>query len=77
MYKEPDDVAAAVMDALFADAPKPNYLVVPNQQEADWTIRQILTEMAELNADHDYSYSDDELIAMLKEATAAQRLRGQ
>ncbi len=29
--------------------------------------------MAELNADQEYSYSDEELIEMLKEATAAQR----
>lgn len=73
MYKEPDDVAAAALDALTSAQPKPNYLVVPNQQEAEWTIRKIITEMAELNADQPYSYSDEELIAMLREATAAQR----
>lgn len=77
MYKEPDDVAAAVMHALFDDAPKPNYLVVPNEREAGWTIRKIIEEMAELNADHEYSYSDEELIQMVKEATAKQRARGQ
>ena len=33
--------------------------------------------MAELNADHEYSYTDEELIQMLKEATAAQRARGE
>ena len=76
MYKEPDDVAAAVMHALFDESPKPNYLVVPNQREAEWTIRKIIEEMAELNADHEYSYSDEELIRMLKEATAAQRQQG-
>lgn len=75
MYKEPDEVSAAVMHALFNEAPKPNYLVVPNQREASWTIRKIIEEMAELNADHEYSYSDDELIQMLKEATAVQRAR--
>jgi len=32
--------------------------------------------MAELNADQEYTYSDDELIQMLKEATAAQRAPG-
>jgi NAD(P)-dependent dehydrogenase (short-subunit alcohol dehydrogenase family) len=75
MYKEPDEVAAAVMHALFADAPKPNYLVVPNENEAGWTIRKIIEEMAELNADHEYTYSDEELIQMVKEATALQRAR--
>ncbi len=72
MYKEPDEVSAAVMRALFDESPKPNYLVVPNEEEADWTIRKIIEEMAELNADHEYSFSDEELIQMLKEATAAQ-----
>ena len=77
MYKEPDEVTAAVMDALFADAPKPNYLVVPNEQEAGWTIGRMIEETAELNADQEYSYSDEELIEMLKAATAVQRARGQ
>jgi hypothetical protein len=33
--------------------------------------------MAELNADQAYTYSDDELIEMVREATAAQRARGE
>jgi NAD(P)-dependent dehydrogenase (short-subunit alcohol dehydrogenase family) len=73
MYKEPDEVTAAVMHALFDDAPKANYLVVPNAEEAEWTIRKIVEEMAELNADHEYSFSDEDLIQMVKDATAAQR----
>ena len=73
MYKEPDEVTDAVIDALFALDPKPNYLVVPNQTEAEWTIRKLVEELAEMNADHAYTYSDEELIRMLKEATAAQR----
>jgi NAD(P)-dependent dehydrogenase (short-subunit alcohol dehydrogenase family) len=77
MYKEPDDVTAAVMHALFDKAPKPNYMVVPNEDEARWTISKIIEEMAELNADQEYSFSDEELIQMLRKATAAQRARGQ
>lgn len=76
MYKEPDEVTAAIMQALFDESPKPNYLVVPKEEEAGWTIRRIIEEMAELNADQAYSYSDGELIEMLQEATAAQRARG-
>jgi len=75
MYKEPDEVSAAIMQALFDESPKPNYLVVPDEEEAGWTIRKIIEEMAELNADQEYSYSDAELIEMLKEATAAERER--
>jgi NAD(P)-dependent dehydrogenase (short-subunit alcohol dehydrogenase family) len=73
MYQDPRDVTVAIMHALFDAAPKPNYMVVPNKEEASATIRKIMEEMAELNADHKYSYSDEELIKMLKEATAAQR----
>ncbi len=76
MYKEPDEVSAAIMRALFDESPKPNYLVVPNEEEAGWTIQKIIEEMAELNADQKYTYSDEELIEMLKQATAAQRQRG-
>jgi NAD(P)-dependent dehydrogenase (short-subunit alcohol dehydrogenase family) len=76
MYKEPDEVSAAIMRALFDESPKPNYLVVPNEEEAGWTIRKLIEEMAELNADQEYTYSDEELIEMLKEATAAERQRG-
>jgi len=73
MYKDPDEVTTAVIHALFDPTPKPNYLVVPNEKEAEWTIRKIIEEMAELNADHKFSYSDEQLVEMLKEATAAQR----
>jgi NAD(P)-dependent dehydrogenase (short-subunit alcohol dehydrogenase family) len=76
MYKEPDEVSAAIMQALFDESPKPNYLVVPNEEEAGWTIRKIIEEMAELNADQEYSYSDEELMQMVREATAAQRAQG-
>ena len=75
MYKEPDEVSAAIMHALFDPVPKPNYLVVPNEKEAGWTIRKIIEEMAELNADQPYAYTDEQLIEMVKEATAAQRAR--
>ena len=73
MYKEPDEVSAAILRALFDESPKPNYLVVPNEREAGWTIRKIIEEMAELNADQEYSYSDEQLMQMVREATAAQR----
>jgi NAD(P)-dependent dehydrogenase (short-subunit alcohol dehydrogenase family) len=73
LIKEPDDVTDAVVHALFDESPKPNYLVVPNETEARWTISKIVEEMAELNADQKYSYTDEELIEMRKEATAAQR----
>lgn len=73
MHKEPVPVALAVNDALFSESPKPNYMVTPNQVEAERTIGRMIEEMAEFNADQEFTFSDEELVEMLKAATAAQR----
>lgn len=73
MYPEPDAVTDAVVHALFAESPKANYLVVSNEGEGRITIEKLLAETAELNADHEFSYSDEQLVDMLRKATAAQR----
>ena len=70
--KEPDDVATAALHALFSDYPKRRYLVLPNEGEAAWTIGSVVQRLAQLNGNHDYSYSQDELIEMLKVALAAE-----
>mgnify|MGYP001819156236 CR=1 FL=1 len=67
---EPDQVADAVAHALFADAPKEHYLVVPEQRQAMWTISKAIEELVSLNEDHAFSYSRDELVQMLDEALA-------
>jgi NAD(P)-dependent dehydrogenase (short-subunit alcohol dehydrogenase family) len=69
-FKEPDAVAAATMHALFDENPKRRYLVVPDQKEADWTIRKAIQELVQLNADQPYSYSREQLIDMLDEEMA-------
>lgn len=66
-YKEPDEVTAAFMHALFDEAPLRRYMVVPNAQESEWTIRQAMTELVQLNEWGPYSYSRDELVAILDE----------
>jgi len=66
-FKEPDEVADAVEHALFDDNPKRRYMVVPNAGEAEATIRQVITELVQLNDGQPYEYSRDELIAMLDE----------
>jgi len=66
-YKEPDDVAQAALHFLTSDSPKRRYMVVPNQQEAKMTIKQVLREMVQLNHDHAFSYSREELIGILDE----------
>jgi NAD(P)-dependent dehydrogenase (short-subunit alcohol dehydrogenase family) len=71
-YKEPDEVSAAFMHALFDDNPLRRYVVVPNQDEQDRTIRTKVNELVQLNTWGPYSYSRDELIAMIDEALAGE-----
>jgi len=67
-YKEPDEVSAAFMHALFDDNPLRRYLVVPNAEEQDWTIRAKVNELAQMNQWGPYSYSRDQLVELLDEA---------
>ena len=69
--KEPDAVAEAALHALFDENPKRRYMVTPNQEEAERTIKAAVTRIAQLNADQPYSYSLEELTKMLAEAVAA------
>lgn len=66
--KEPDEVSAALLDFLRDDNPKRRYMVVPNERQAEVTIRKAISELTQLNERHQYSYSRDELVAMLDEA---------
>ncbi len=72
-YKEPDEVADAVANALFEPNPKRRYLVVPNQGEAAWTIGHQIRQLVQLNEDQPYSYDREGLIKMLDEALAKTR----
>ena len=69
-YKPPHEVAEAAYQFFTSDAPLRRYMVVPNAEEAGWTIGQIMREMVQLNEGQAYSYSRDELIEML-DATMA------
>ena len=72
-YKEPDEVAEAVVHALFDENPKRRYMVVPNEREAEITIRKAIEELVQLNEGHQFTYDRASLIAMLDEALAATR----
>lgn len=74
-YKEPDEVAAAVEHALFDSNPKRRYMVVPNQHEAEITIRKQIEQLVQLNQDQTYSYDRAALIGRLDEALAKARPR--
>lgn len=67
-YKEPDEVSEAFMHALFDEKPLLRYMVVPNAEEQGWTIRTQINELVQLNQWGPYSYSRDELVALLDEA---------
>ncbi len=68
--KPPDEVSAALLHAMSSDQPLRRYMVVPNQREADITIRKAVEELAQLNAWGPYRYSRDELVALLDEVLA-------
>ena len=67
-YEEPDDVALAALDFLTSESPKRRYMVVPNQFEAEITIRQALVELVQLNEGHRFTYTRDQLVEMLDQA---------
>lgn len=64
---DPIAVAKAVEHALFNDQPKMRYMVVPNQQEGDMTLRKAISELVQLNHQHDHSIDREALIKMLDE----------
>jgi NAD(P)-dependent dehydrogenase (short-subunit alcohol dehydrogenase family) len=69
---DPNEVADAVMHALFDENPKPRYLVVPNQEQAQWTINRAMERLVEQNHQQKYSYDRAALIDMLDKAMAQQ-----
>lgn len=66
--EEPDEVSDAFMHALFSDEPKRRYMVVPNAEEAERTIRKAIEELAQLNDWQAYRFDRDELAKMLDQA---------
>jgi NAD(P)-dependent dehydrogenase (short-subunit alcohol dehydrogenase family) len=73
--KEPDEVASAVEQALFESKPKRRYMVVPNVQQAEITIKSALQQLVQLNEGQPYTYDRATLQKMLDEALANSRPR--
>lgn len=65
IYKSPEEVAAAALHAMSDGVPLRRYMVVPNEGEAAWTIGKQIEELVQLNQWQAYSYSRDEIVAML------------
>jgi hypothetical protein len=72
-YPEPDDVAAAYLEALTAEQPRRRYLVVPNRNEAMLTLRAAMQRVVQLNDGQAFELDRDALIEMLDEALANRR----
>lgn len=64
-YKDPGEVAEAAMHAMSNVTPLRRYMVVPDESEAAWTIGKQIEELVQLNQWQAWSYSREELIAML------------
>jgi NAD(P)-dependent dehydrogenase (short-subunit alcohol dehydrogenase family) len=69
-YKEPDEVAAVVLQALSEPNPKRRYMITPNQREAEITIRKAIEVLVQLNEGQPYTYDRDTLVKMLDESLA-------
>ena len=72
-YPPPDEVSEAVEDALFGLKPKRRYLVVPDRETAERTIRKQMERLVQLNEGQRYTYDRAALIKMLDEALSGSR----
>lgn len=68
---DPADVARAALHAMSSDTPKHRYMVVPEQRQADITVRQAMTEMVQINRQQAHSIDRDSLVKMLDELMAS------
>jgi hypothetical protein len=59
-----------VKRALFDARPQRRYMVVPNQREAEITIKKQIEQLVQLNENQPYSYNREALVAMLDAALA-------
>jgi NAD(P)-dependent dehydrogenase (short-subunit alcohol dehydrogenase family) len=72
-YPEPDDVALAVERALSESSPKRRYLVAPDQDIVESTIRKQIEQLVQLNEGQPHTYERAALIKMLDEALSTAR----
>ena len=72
-YKSPAEVAEAALHAMGSDEPLLRYMVVPNEEEAGWTIGKAIEEVTQLNEWQAYSYSREQLIEKLDAALSSEQ----
>ena len=62
---------------MFEATPKRRYMVMPEQREAEITIRKQIEQLVQLNEGQPYTYDRDALIKMLDETLATARPKAQ
>jgi NAD(P)-dependent dehydrogenase (short-subunit alcohol dehydrogenase family) len=75
MYKQPDEVAVAAEVALSEPQPKRRYMVVPQQDQAEMTIKAQIKQLVQLNEGQPYTVDRNALVKMLDDALAQARPR--
>jgi NAD(P)-dependent dehydrogenase (short-subunit alcohol dehydrogenase family) len=71
----PADVADAVAEALTAANPRPRYLVVPAENQAQIMLRTVMDHLVQMNESQRFKYDRDQLVRMLDSAIARQSRR--
>ena len=66
-YPEPIPVANEVFEAFTSDKPKIRYLVTDEKWEAEITLKRAMIEFLQLNYDHKFSKSKEEIHQLLDE----------
>lgn len=69
-YKEPHEVVDAIKHGLFDANPRVRYMVVPNKNEAGWTIGASVRRLVQRNENQEHAFTREELIKMLDDAIA-------
>jgi len=68
--KEPDEVAEAALKFLTAESPQLRYMVAPNKEEAELTVKAALSRVVQLNQNQPYAMTREALIKQLDEYLA-------
>jgi len=62
---EPVAVADAIEHALFAEAPRSKYLVVPGEGAAGWITWSLVADLLDLNTDAEHGFSREQIIDIM------------
>ena len=64
---DPQPVANAALDIMQSGKPKRRYMVVPNERQAQATLRTSMQRLLQQNQTQQFKYDDETLLNMLKE----------